>query len=156
MPVTRPYYPNPKDIATAMASDLNKVGVQTNIQTEDWKDYLKDRYSSKFQMWMLGWTGDNGDPDNFYCTWFCTYAADQATHTWNNPDATNGLKKAATLTDDAQRAAAYKQIDKLVHDEVPFVPIAHNSPPNFLVKSVTGFVPNPVGDYDFTNLSLGK
>ncbi|HLQ32552.1 MAG TPA: ABC transporter substrate-binding protein [Chloroflexota bacterium] len=156
MPVSRPYYPNPKDIATAMGSDLNKIGIQTKIQTEDWKDYLKDRYSSKFQMWMLGWTGDNGDPDNFYCTWFCTYDAQQATHTWNNQDAIATLKKAATLTDDQQRAQLYKQVAKMVHDEVPFVPIAHNSPPNFLVKGASGFVPNPVGDYDFTNLVVSR
>ena len=105
---------------------------------------------------MLGWTGDNGDPDNFYCQWFCKFDKDKADFSWNNEQAINLIKKAAATTDDKQRTDLYSQVAKLVHDEVPRVPIAHSSPPNILLKSVSGFVPNPVGDYDFTQLTVSR
>ena len=65
MPVSRPYYPSPQPIAEAFKADLAKVGITANLKTEDWGTYLNDRAKQKFPVYMLGWTGDNGDTDNF-------------------------------------------------------------------------------------------
>ncbi|MGB7414875.1 MAG: ABC transporter substrate-binding protein, partial [Thermosynechococcaceae cyanobacterium] len=43
MPVSRPYYPTPKPISEAFASDLSKVGIKVSLKTKDWAAYLTDR-----------------------------------------------------------------------------------------------------------------
>ena len=65
MPVQRPYNPNARRIAELMQADLAKVGVTAEIKSFEWGEYRKRMQAGEHQMGMLGWTGDNGDPDNF-------------------------------------------------------------------------------------------
>ena len=54
-----------------IAADLAAVGIKANLKTEDWAKYLDDRNKAPgFDMYMIGWTGDYGDPDNFYGAYY--------------------------------------------------------------------------------------
>ena len=78
MPVQRPYNPNAKRIAELMQADLAKIGVKAEIKSFEWGEYRKRMQAGEHQMGMLGWTGDNGDPDNFLHTLLgCDSAQDQ-------------------------------------------------------------------------------
>ena len=68
MPVQRPYNPNAKRIAELMQADLAKIGVKAEIKSFEWGEYRKRAQAGEHQMAQLGWTGDNGDPDNFLHT----------------------------------------------------------------------------------------
>ena len=68
MPVTRPYNPNGKRVAEMMQSDLAKLGVNAKLVTYEWGEYRKRLQAGEHITGQLGWTGDNGDPDNFF---FC-------------------------------------------------------------------------------------
>ena len=65
MPVQRPYNPNARRIAELMQADLAKIGVQAQIKSYEWGEYRKRVQNGEHMMVQLGWTGDNGDPDNF-------------------------------------------------------------------------------------------
>jgi dipeptide transport system substrate-binding protein len=65
MPVQRPYNPDAKKVAELMQSDLAKVGITAELKTFEWGEYRKRLQAGEHQMGLLGWTGDNGDPDNF-------------------------------------------------------------------------------------------
>lgn len=66
MPVQRPYMPNARRAAELMQSDLAKVGVNVEIVSYEWGEYLKKSMEEgRKGAVILGWTGDNGDPDNF-------------------------------------------------------------------------------------------
>src|SRR6202023_1331033 len=65
MPVQRPYNPNARRIAELMQADLVKIGVTAEIKSFEWGEYRKRAQNGEHQMAQLGWTGDNGDPDNF-------------------------------------------------------------------------------------------
>ncbi len=68
MPVQRPYNPDARRIAELMQSDLAKVGIKAKIVSYEWGEYRKRVQAGEHQMAELGWTGDNGDPDNFFVT----------------------------------------------------------------------------------------
>ncbi len=65
MPVQRPYNPNAKRMAEMMQADLAKVGINAKLVSYEWGEYRKRLQAGEHQMGLLGWTGDNGDPDNF-------------------------------------------------------------------------------------------
>lgn len=65
MPVQRPYNPNARRMAEMVQADWEKIGVKTKIVSYEWGEYLKRAKSGEHQAVMMGWTGDNGDPDNF-------------------------------------------------------------------------------------------
>ena len=66
MPVQRPYNPNARKMGTLIQQDLKKIGIKANIVTYEWGTYLKKSREGEHQTILLGWTGDNGDPDNFF------------------------------------------------------------------------------------------
>ena len=74
MPVQRPYNPNAKRIAEMMQSDLAKVGVNAKLVTYEWGEYRKRLQQGEHMTGQLGWTGDNGDPDNFFFLLGCSAA----------------------------------------------------------------------------------
>ncbi len=67
LPITRFYFPSPKEISEAIAADFAKAGINVELTTEgDWASYLAARREGRLAgIYELGWGGDNGDPDNF-------------------------------------------------------------------------------------------
>ena len=65
MPVQRPYNPNAKRMAELIQADWKAVGVDAEIVSYEWGEYLKRSAAGEHETVLLGWTGDNGDPDNF-------------------------------------------------------------------------------------------
>ena len=70
--IPRGYNPVGDRLATAIQEYWSEVGVQADIQTEEWTQYRDDRRANKFQCSLVGWQGDNGDPDNFLYTFFAS------------------------------------------------------------------------------------
>ncbi len=143
MPVSRPYFPNPKEIGEAIAADLAKVGIKAQLQTVDWAVYLDKRKNGQLPIYMLGWTGDNGDPDNFVCYFFCSGLVPGGI--LFQPALADVLKRAAVLTQQDERAALYRQAEQMIHDDVARIFIANNEPPLAFSKKVKGYVTNPTG-----------
>jgi peptide/nickel transport system substrate-binding protein len=157
MPVTRFYYPSPKEIGEAMAADLARAGINVELYLEgDWPTYLGSRREGRLPgLYMLGWGGDNGDPDNFTGYFFGGLASEDAIQNpirregwFQNQELAVLLYKALVTPDQAQREAMYKQAEKILHDDVARVWIAHNNTPLIFSSRVSGYVPQPVGaDY---------
>jgi peptide/nickel transport system substrate-binding protein len=155
MPVSRPYFPNPKEIAEAIAADLAKSGITVQLQTTDWTVYLDKRKNGQLPLYMLGWTGDNGDPDNFVCYFFCSPGASREGFYANQP-LTDILLEAQKLTDQKKRAELYRKAEQMIHDDVARIFIANNQPPLPFRKNVKGYVPNPTNSEFFNTVSIEK
>jgi len=158
MPVSRPYFPTPKSIAEAIAADLAKVGITANLKTEDWGQYKVDAREGKFAMWLLGWTGDNGDPDNFLFTFFGDDPPGKGASTkccgYFNKELNDLLSKAARMADIKEREPLYKQAAVLIDKDIPRIPIAHTTVPLIFSKKVSGYIPNPLGTEFFKTVKL--
>ncbi|HEY5094569.1 MAG TPA: ABC transporter substrate-binding protein [Candidatus Eremiobacteraceae bacterium] len=158
MTAPRPYLPEPQRVAEAIQQDLAKVGIQATMQGFEWGVYLAKVQGGEHDLALYGWSGDNGDPDNFL---YALLDKDSARPPgannvcfWKN-DAFHALMMAGQVeTDPVKRDAIYRKAILLVHDQVPAVPIAHNSPPTVFRSGVNGFIPNPDTAEDFNLMSL--
>ncbi|WP_339167727.1 ABC transporter substrate-binding protein [Brevibacillus sp. FSL L8-0520] len=146
MPVPRPYIPDGKKMAEAIQQDLKKIGIETEIVTMEWATYLEKTRLGEYEMCLLGWNGDNGDPDNFLYT-----LLDKNTINGNNiPRYSNEevhqlLLKAQSTSDQKERETLYKKAQELIFNDAPLVPIAHSTPPIAAKAGVTGYQPHPKG-----------
>ncbi|HEV7666275.1 MAG TPA: ABC transporter substrate-binding protein [Chloroflexota bacterium] len=156
MPVDRPYYPNPQSIAQAVCNDWAAINVKCNLKSKDWTAYLDSARKHEFPTWMLGWTGDNGDPDNYLYFFFGTQPAKDKPNynTWDNAQVRNLLLQAQRSVDDTQRDQLYKQVDSIVRAELPKLPFAHTTPPLFAQTYVQGYVTNPTSTEFFNTVSV--
>jgi ABC-type transport system substrate-binding protein len=104
---------------------------------------------------MLGWGGDNGDPDNFHNYFFGGLSsADEAKEAdpregfYMNQEVASLLYQAATNPDQAERQAIYEQVEVLLYDDTARLWVVHNNTPLLFAKEISGYVPQPVGaDY---------
>lgn len=153
MPVSRPYYPTPKPIAEAFAADLGAIGINVTLNTKDWAAYLDDRHKAPgFQSFMLGWTGDYGDPDNFLYAHFGPGATTDLGN-WKNDRVFQLLDDARKATNEEERAGMYAEVDKILFEETVRIPIVHSEPLLAQRANVTGWAPSPLGTESFEAVS---
>lgn len=158
MPVQRPYNPNAKRIAELMQADLAKIGVKAEIKSFEWGEYRKRAQAGEHQMAQLGWTGDNGDPDNFL-------------HTLLGCDSAKGVSgsniakfcyqpfddlvtKAKSISDQAQRTDLYKKAQVLFKEQAPWFTIAHAVQLKPVRKEVIDFKLSPFGRHTFYGVDI--
>ena len=157
MPVQRPYNPNARRIAELMQADLAKVGITAEIKSFEWGEYRKRAQNGEHMMAQLGWTGDNGDPDNFLATLLGCESAK-----------TNGsniakfcyqpfeelVVKAKQITDQAARAELYRKAQVVFKEQAPWFTIAHAVQLKPLRKEVIDFKLSPFGRHTFYGVDI--
>ncbi len=156
MPVQRPYNPNAKRIAEMMQADLAKVGVNAKLVTFEWGEYRKRMQQGEHMTGMLGWTGDNGDPDNFFFLHGCDAArpGGQNLSKWCNKAFDERLVKARSIADIKERSKLYQEMQVIEHEDAPDFKIAHSVVYEAMRKEVTGYKQSPFGSHQFNGVEL--
>nr|WP_299240795.1 ABC transporter substrate-binding protein [uncultured Halomonas sp.] len=156
MPVQRPYMPNARRTAELMQADLAKVGVDAEIVTYEWGEYLKRSSSlDRDGAVILGWTGDNGDPDNFLAVLLGCDAVGGANRAhWCHEPFDKLIMEAKTLDDQDKRAELYKEAQVIFKEQAPWNTLAHSTVFMPLRQEVTGYTIDPLGGHSFEGVDL--
>ena len=156
MPVSRPYNPNGKRIGEMMQADLAKIGVNAKLVTYEWGEYRKRAQDGEDMTAQLGWTGDNGDPDNFFFLDGCTDGKPASNNIpkWCNAEFNDLLAKARTIPDQAERAKLYKRMQEIEHDEQPELLLAHSTVFEAMRANVKGYKQSPLGTHAFEGVDI--
>jgi dipeptide transport system substrate-binding protein len=156
MPVQRPYNPNARRIAELMQADLAKIGVKAEIKSFEWGEYRKRMQAGEHQTGMLGWTGDNGDPDNFLHTLLGCEAAKSGGNNakWCHKPFDDLVTKAKVTTDQAERTKLYEQAQVIFKEQAPWFTIAHAVQLKPVRKEVVDFKLSPFGRHVFYGVDI--
>ncbi len=157
MPVQRPYHPNAKRIAELMQADLAKIGVKAEIKSFEWGEYRKRMQAGEHQMGMLGWTGDNGDPDNFLntllgCESAKTNGSNVAKFCYKPYE--DLILKAKVVSSQAERAKLYEKAQVIFKEQAPWFTIAHAVQLKPVRKEVIDFKLSPFGRHNFYGVDI--
>ena len=151
--VVRGYMPDPPRIFQAFAASLEKSGFQIEPHPAPWRGgYLAGAQSGQAALYLLGWTGDFGDPANFLNVHF---GAAGDLFGFNNPALFKALAAADAEPNLTKRTALYQAVSVQVMKFLPMVPYANASPALGFKKTVKGYVPSPVEVELFTPVSIG-
>ena len=155
MPVQRPYNPNAKLMAEMLQADWNKLGFKVRIVSYEWGEYIKRMKSGEHDIALIGWTGDNGDPDNWLGTLYsCDAIGSNNYSLWCDPQYDALVKQAKQVTDRQQRTALYQQAQQRLKQQVPITPVAHSTVNQPISAKVHGFKVSPFGRNDFADVSV--
>lgn len=153
MPVARPYMPEAMKVAEVLQAEWKKLGVDVKLQTVDWATYLDKARDGELNCFMLGWTGDNGDPDNFLYTLLDKNSIGSNNYSrYANDEVHELLIEAQTETDQAKRNELYKQAQVIIKEDAPWITLVHSTPLIAGVKELGGYVPHPTGSESFANV----
>ena len=153
--VSRPYMPNPEQIFTALASQLEAVGIKVEPAGNEWNPAYLDRIQggSDHGVHLLGWTGDYNDTDNFVGVFF---GAPSNEWGFDNPELFAALKQARGIANIDEQTSLYKSINEQIAEFIPGIPLAHPAPSLAFDSRVTSYPASPVNDEVFNMITLSK
>jgi peptide/nickel transport system substrate-binding protein len=145
--IPRPYLPEPQRVAEAIQTQLKAIGIAVTLRPLEWSVFLGKLHNGEHPMCLVGWSGDNGDPDNFMYTLLDQDSAHRPNALnysfWRDPKFHELMLQGQMTTDPAKRAAIYRQANAMINALVPAVPIVHVTVPVVLRSSIGGFVASP-------------
>lgn len=156
MPVQRPYNPNARRMAELIQADLAKVGVDAEIVSYEWAEYLERSKDVKRDgAVLLGWTGDNGDPDNFLAVLLGCDAVGNANRAqWCNQEFEKLIQEAKRLPNNDQREPLYREAQVVFKREAPWATIAHSVVFMPMRKEVKNYEMSPFGSHRFDGVDI--
>jgi peptide/nickel transport system substrate-binding protein len=141
--VVRPYMPDPKGIATAIANDLTAAGFTVTLKTEDWHGgYVDHATTGKYGLYLFGWTCDWAGADDFLvAAWFGWQGGKpNAQFGWNEPQVNTLMNQALQAPSVDAANTLWGQVQDLVAQDMPLVPIVNSQPPGAYTSKVQGYV----------------
>ena len=157
MPVSRPYMPDPERVGEIVQNNLAEIGINVNIVREEWAPYLEKTSNGEQEMYLLGWSGSNGDPDYFFGSLLHgdSIGGENRTY-WENEEVNSLLDQARLSPDQDERARLYKEAQVIIHDEVPVVNLVHSTPLVAARSEVKNFIPHPSTSDPLEEVEIGN
>ena len=158
MPVVRPYNPNARRMAEVMQEDFAAIGVEVEIVSYEWAEYLKlSRELDRPGAVLLGWTGDNGDPDNFLAVLLgCDAVGNSNRAQWCYEPFNDLIMQAKLVSDQDERTKLYEQAQVVFKEQAPWATIAHSLVYKAVRNEVQDFKIDPFGGHIFNGVSIAE
>jgi peptide/nickel transport system substrate-binding protein len=146
---------SPVEMGTVIQANLAAVGVRAKIQTMEWGAYLK-KYLDSPDMAEMSWNPSIGDPDHMM---YMLLSSDRFPPAFNagyyqNPRVDELLRKGRTTIDDRERVPLYKEAQRLVMEDAPWIFVDHGKQVIVYRKRVQGFKLHPNFDLVLTQVWL--
>jgi peptide/nickel transport system substrate-binding protein len=147
MDAARPYMPAPETVARIIQHNLHDVGMDVEVVPGDMDSHLRAVQRGEDDLCLLGWTADNGDPDNFLYMLFDPENAEPGSARnvafYRNPELHGLLTWAQESADQHERERFYRRAQDIIARDAPWVPLAHAEVVVASRTSIGGMVVHP-------------
>lgn len=153
MNAPRQYFPDSVRAASLIRSDLRRVGIEIEVNVRDFGSHLDRLYHGDYEMALIGWIGDNGDPDNFLSIFFGSWAAEMGSASnfafYIDDEMDDLLRSGRRATDPEIRHEIYAEALGLWRRDLPILPLVHGDNIVVLRSEIEGFELQKTGDLRF-------
>lgn len=154
----REYFPKPKQLAEFLRDSLSKGNIHVELQTLKWEEYIEKIKYGEHEMALMGWNGDNVDPDNFLYTLLASENTKPGLASnysfYQNKSVDHLLTQARQVSDKDFRKSLYRKLLEIVDEDVPSIPLVHTMPVIGARRNVKGYIPGLTGEDSFEQLEL--
>lgn len=152
--VFRGYLPEPDLVAQDIAAQLKEnLNIDVEIIEMESGAFIDASNAGQVEgLHLLGWTGDYPDPTNFYDFHFGAGSSPQFGEQWE--DITSRLAEAASLGDEEARRALYTEVNDLLKQHVPMIPVAHGASACAYQATAEGVHCSPLGNESLETMSV--
>jgi peptide/nickel transport system substrate-binding protein len=138
-------------MVTVLQQQLRAAGIRLEIRSAEFGTFYSDVTKGAFQMYALRWIGSNEDPDIFRYAYASTSFPPKGGNRgrYSNARVDGLLTKAAASSDRAVRRAEYVEVQKILAEELPGIPLWYPNNEVIHTRRVEGVVPRGAGSFDF-------
>ncbi|MEM2929260.1 MAG: ABC transporter substrate-binding protein [Thermoproteota archaeon] len=125
---TSGHYPQSPQLAQMLKSSLEASGViSVTLEGRDWAAYRVSRRNEEMDAYILGWYPDYIDPDDYIYPFLHSSGGSWLHHNYGNPLMDQLIEWARGNTTQSARENLYGQIQDLLVDDCPIIPIYQGS-----------------------------
>jgi len=128
------------------------LGVTIGLYNQEWKVYLEAQDNLDFQIARAGWVADYVDPHVFLDLWK-TGGGNNDTG-WGSDKFDRLLARALDAPTDAERFSTYNQMEKILIDEMPVMPIYHYTNSKLISPAVLHYKITPLDNFPWKLVDL--
>ena len=138
-------------LAVILQQELRAAGIALTLRSAEFGTFYSDVTRGAFQMYALRWIGANEDPDIFRYAFASQQTPPKGGNRghYSNPQLDSLLDRAAAATDMQARRAAYLEVQQILSNELPAIPLWF--PDNNIVhtRRIRGITADGSGSFDF-------
>jgi ABC-type dipeptide transport system, periplasmic component len=132
------------DLATLIKNQLEATGmIKVEIKSAEWATYVDNARNARMMLSLFGWYPDYIDPDDFTSPFLMSTANKWTGSQYANPTVDDLLRQAMVKVDQSERAKLYEQVQRILADEVPFIPLLQGNLMIVHAKNVHGIQVGP-------------
>jgi len=138
-------------LAAVLQQQLRAAGIRLEIRSSEFGTFYSDVTHGAFQLYVLRWIGSNEDPDIFRYAYASTSFPPKGANRghYSNPRVDALLKAAAAEQNQAARRADYIEVQKILADELPSIPLWYPNNEVIHTLRIQGVTTNSSGTFDF-------
>jgi peptide/nickel transport system substrate-binding protein len=138
-------------MAAVLQQQLRAAGIDLQIRSAEFGTFYADVTKGAFQMYALRWIGSNEDPDIFRYAYgsgsFPPKGGNRGRYANARLDAL--LTAATGVTDQGARRKDYVEVQQILAEEMPGIPLWYPNNEVVHTRRVTGVRPKVGGNFDF-------
>lgn len=136
-------------LAEVIQAQWAEIGVQMEIQSLEWGTFYDDIIKGNFETYVLSWVGVT-DPDILFSIFHSENVPPNGRNRgWYKSDPMDELleRGRSELRTDI-RAEIYRDVQKIVAEELPYISLWHTNNIAVMKRNLTGYELYPAGDFD--------
>lgn len=149
--VVRGYLPQPGIVAQDIQAQLAEVGINVTIEVMESGTFLDESDLGHLAFYLLGWGADYPDATNFLDVHFGQGSTIQFGE--RDQEVIDLLNQAGRESDPAVRLDLYGQVNALLRDRAPMLPIANGGSGVAYRAAIEGAHVSPLGNESFATMS---
>jgi peptide/nickel transport system substrate-binding protein len=130
------------DIASFAARQWEEVGIPVEVEVIQKSLLLEQTAKSQALFFRGSWIADYPDAENYMAMFYSKNPAPPNYTRYKNPAFDVLYEKALLETNDSLRYQLYRQMDQIVIDDAPVVPVWYDMAIHLIQPGITGFYPN--------------
>lgn len=130
------------DLAAYIANELKQVGIQLQVETVQKSLLLEQTAKSEALFFRGSWIADYPDAENYLSVFYGKNPAPPNYTRYHNAVFDELYEKAIAETNDSVRYDYYRQMDNIIIQDAPVVPLWYDMVIHLVQPNISGFTPN--------------
>ena len=130
------------DLASFIAKELEDIGLKVEVEIVQKSLLLEYTAKSQALFFRASWIADYPDAENYLSVFYGKNPAPPNYTRYKNPAFDALYEKALLVTDDSVRLKLYQQLDQMVINDAPVIPLWYDEVIRLVNPWIKGFQPN--------------
>jgi len=147
-----------KDIFEFIQNQLNEIGIKSKLDINPAAVHRQMVARSLDQVFWASWIADYPDAENYFALFYSKNQTPAGPNTtrFNNSYFDKLYERSQMQSNDSVRYAIYREMDQLIIDEAPVVPLYYDQVLRIYPKSFTNFKGNPMNLLNLKSIKKEK